>query len=417
MKIALVHDYLREYGGAERVVEALHDIWPEAPLYTSFVDWPSFAKKAPAGKVKLFKSWDIRTSWAQKSWLVKKFHSPLRFLAPRIWESFDLSDYDVVLTSSGWFICRGVKAGRRLFGHRATSNEQREEKKKDPLSTLDSRYSKIPMQICYIHHPPRNLYGYATGRTIQKYALVRAYAAFINFFMRQYDYITAQKVDYFIANSQETARRVKKFYRRESVVIYPPVEVSESREQRAVNSKQITGVGKKKEYYLSVGRLVWAKQIELIIEAANKRKFTLKIVGTGPEEARLRALAGSTVEFLGSVSDGRLHELYRGAQATIFCALDEDFGIVPVESMAQGTPVIGLNEGGVPETVIDGKTGILFSSSTLASLDAGIERFEKYPRQWAQSCLVQASRFRTERFRQEITSFVNARMRDRSYEV
>ncbi len=103
MKIALIHDYLREYGGAERVVEALHEIWPKAPLYTSFVDW-----KALGNQAYRFKDWDIRTSWVQNNWLVKKFHSPLRFLAPRIWESFDLSGFDVVLSSSGWFICRGV---------------------------------------------------------------------------------------------------------------------------------------------------------------------------------------------------------------------------------------------------------------------------------------------------------------------
>src|SRR3989344_7129465 len=106
MKVALVHDYLREYGGAERVVEVLHEMYPDAPLYTSFVDWPSFAK-APAGKVELFKSWDIRTSWVQNNWFVKKFHSPLRFLAPKIWESFDLSGYDVVISSSGWDMRRG----------------------------------------------------------------------------------------------------------------------------------------------------------------------------------------------------------------------------------------------------------------------------------------------------------------------
>ena len=100
MKIALVHDFLREYGGAERVLEAIHEMWPTASIYTSFVDWPSFAK-APAGKVDLFKSWDIRTSWVQRYWLIKKFISPLRFLAPKIWESFDLSHYDVVISSSG----------------------------------------------------------------------------------------------------------------------------------------------------------------------------------------------------------------------------------------------------------------------------------------------------------------------------
>src|SRR5260221_4995888 len=136
MKIALVHDFLREYGGAERVVEALHEMWPEAPVYTSFVDRNSLGSHASR-----FKGWDIRPSWVQHNWLVKKFHSPLRFLAPQVWGSFDLSAYDVVISSSGWFICRGVKAGRR----------------KADSSKLETLSSKLPLQICYIHHPPRNL--------------------------------------------------------------------------------------------------------------------------------------------------------------------------------------------------------------------------------------------------------------------
>lgn len=400
MKIALVHDYLREYGGAERVVEALHDIWPDAPLFTSFVDWKSLGMNAAR-----FRNWDIRTSWVQNNWVVKKFHSPLRFLAPKVWESFDVSGYDIVISSSGWFMCRGVRAGRRNEGNENNENDEKNKSK-------EHNKKRVPMQICYIHHPPRNLYGYATGRTYQKYAIVRAYAAFINFFMRQYDYKTAQKVDYFIANSQETSRRVKKFYRRESTVIYPPVDVTVNSSFRSDRSSQFTVHRKKKGYYLSVGRLVWAKQTELIIQAANTRKFVLKVVGTGPEEARLRAMAGPTVEFLGSVSDKRLKELYRGARATIFCALDEDFGIVPVESMAEGTPVIGLGQGGITETVIDGKTGILFPASTRASLAAGIERFETYAYDWSAACVTQAYRFRRLRFRQELTTYVNDRWRN-----
>lgn len=369
MKIALIHDYLREYGGAERVVEAMHDIWPLAPLYTSFVDWQSLGSHATR-----FKDWDIRTSWVQTNPIVKAWHSPLRFLAPKVWESFDLSGYDVVLSSSGWFICRGVKV--------------------------------IPptKHICYIHHPPRNLYGYATGRTFQKYAAVRAYATFINFFMRQYDYKTAQLVDYFVANSLETQRRVKKFYRRESAVIYPPVDMP------PLNEK---AVPVQRTYYLSVGRLVWAKQIDLIVKAANMRKFTLKIVGTGPEDEHLRALSGPTVEFLGSVSDEELNALYRGAKATIFCAQDEDFGMVPIESMAHGTPVIALSQGGVRETVVDSETGILFSVGDVPSLVSAIGRFERKHTDWSAACQRQAARFSKARFQREIVDFVNKHMTKR----
>jgi len=361
MKIALVHDFLREYGGAERVVEAMHEIWPEAPLYTSFVDWNSLGRHASR-----FRDWDIRTSWVQHNWLVKKFHSPLRFLAPDVWNSFDLFGYDVVISSSGWFMCRGVKV------------------------------EKPATHICYIHHPPRNLYGYATGSDLQKYWFVRVYATVINFFLRHYDFVTAQKVDYFVANSKETARRVEKFYRRDSMVIYPPVETGS---QFTVHSSQ------KKDYFLSVGRLTYAKRIDLAIEACNKLKLPLKIVGNGKEEAYLRSIAGPTIEFVGGVSDEELDRLYAGAQAFIFCALDEDFGIVPVEAMANGVPVIALAQGGVLETVIDKKTGIFFKEPTVESLLTALKQFNKLKIN-PKNCIFQAKQFSKERFQKELKEFV-----------
>ena len=368
MKIALVHDYLREYGGAERVVETLHEMWPSAPLFTAFVDWEHLGDQGYR-----FKDWDIRTSWVQHNPIVKKFHSPLRFLAPKIWESFNLSSYDVVISSSGWFICRGVTV------------------------------KKPAVHMCYIHHPPRNLYGYATGSNLQKYWFVRVYATIINFFMRQYDYNTAQAVDFFIANSQETARRVKKFYRRESTVIYPPIEIS-----KGVTLQQpLQGHPLKRAYYLSVGRLTYSKRVDLAIEAANKLKLPLKVVGTGPEEASLKAIARSTVEFLGSVSDSELAELYTGARALIFCALDEDFGMVPVEAMVHGTPVVALGQGGVLETVIDGKTGILFHEPTVGSLVKAIRRLKG---DWGDRCREQAKKFSKVRFQKELAAFVEAHL-------
>lgn len=371
MKIAIVHDFLREYGGAERVVEAMHEIWPDAPVYTSFVDWKSLG--IHAGR---FKNWDIRPSWVQHNWLVRKFHSPLRFLAPDVWESFDLSGYDVVITSSGWFMCRGVNAGKRL----AAGDKQH-----------------IPLQICYIHHPPRNLYGYATGSDSQKYWPVRVYSTIINFFLRHYDFATAQKVDYFVANSKETARRVEKFYRRGSTVIYPPVEVS---------SSLLIHRASKKEYFLSVGRLTYAKRLDVIIEACNVLKLPLKIVGKGKEEKYLRSIAGPTVEFVGSVSDEALDELYAGAKAFLFCALDEDFGIVPVEAMAHGAPVIALAQGGTLETVVDGKTGVLFDEPTAESLESALQKFLKLKKDWTKDCVVQAKRFSKERFQKDLKALI-----------
>jgi glycosyltransferase involved in cell wall biosynthesis len=368
MKIALVHDFLREYGGAERVVEAMHEIWPEAPLYTSFVDWKSLGDHAAR-----FKHWDIRTSWVQNNWLVKKYHSPLRFLAPKIWESFDLSGYDVVLSSSGWFMCRGVIV------------------------------KKPAIQICYIHHPPRNLYGYATGSDLQKYWPVRVYATVINFFLRHYDFRTAQKVDYFIANSKETARRVSKFYRRDSTVIYPPVEIPK------------TIVKQKGEYFLSVGRLTYAKRLDLAILACNKLKLPLKIVGKGKEEAYLKLIAGPTIEFIGGVSDEELDTLYAGARAFIFCALDEDFGMVPVEAMGHGVPVIALGQGGVLETVVDGKTGYLFTEPTVKSLEDALDKFLQTKKDWSGACREQAKKFGKQRFQKELKACIEAKARERKF--
>lgn len=330
MKLALVHDYLREYGGAERVLEVIHELWPEAPLFTAFVDWSAMEEFASR-----FRNWDIRTSWVDRNWFVKRYHSPLRFLTPLVWESFNLYDYDIVVSSSGWYISRGV----------VTRPET--------------------LHISYIHHPPRNLYGYPTG-TDQK-PWVKAYASIINPFLRVYDYSTAQRVDVLVANSETTRERINKFYRRDATVIYPPVEIA----QTDISQKR------KENYFLSVGRLNYAKRIDLVIAACNKLKVPLKIVGSGKEEENLRALAGPTIEFVGGVSDEQLALLYRGAKAVIFSALEEDFGIVPVEAMQAGTPVIALRQGGVTETVLDGKTGVFFDEPTVEALSTAVTQFSK----------------------------------------
>lgn len=376
MKVALVHDYLREYGGAERVVEVLHEMYPEAPLYTAFVDWESLGEFGEK-----FRDWDIRTTWVDRNWLVKKYHSPLRFLTPLVWESLDLRGYDVVITSSGWYICRGV----------VTRPET--------------------LHISYIHHPPRNLYGFPTGTKPSR--LVQAYATIINPFLRLYDWTAAQRVDYLIANSETTRERIKKFYRREAQVIYPPVEVRSS--QFAVRSKA-------QKYLLSVGRLNFAKRVDLTIQACNKLTLPLKIVGTGREEASLKAMAGPTVEFLESVSDEELSRLYAGAKALIFCALQEDFGMVPVEAMAHGVPVIALRQGGVTETVVEGTrsagsgqvTGVFFDEPTVESLLGAIEKFNKDYNHYNfyNACQAQAQKFSRDVFKKKMSAFVDEKYRE-----
>ena len=212
MKVALVHDFLNEFGGAERVLEALAEVFPKAPIYTAFykegspaykrfVDTKSFSSN------KRFKGRKIITSWTQNvPFFASRLHSPLRFLAPLIWNSFDFSKYDLVITSSSWYVTKGVVK-------RKTTNDERK-----------------TIEICYCHTPPRYLYGYPTSVNWQKYSPVRVYALLVNHFMRVYDFEAAQRVDYFIANSREVAARIKKFYRRDSKIISPPIASSKAPE-------------------------------------------------------------------------------------------------------------------------------------------------------------------------------------------
>ena len=364
MKIALVHDQLNEFGGAERVLLAMSEIWPEAPIYTAY-----YRKGSPAWE--RFKGRDIRPSWVQHiPGFTTILHSPLRFLAPAIWNSFDLSGYDVIISSSSWYITKGfTKKGKAI-------------------------------EICYCHTPPRWLYGYPTSVNWQRYALVRAYATIVGFFMRQYDFTAAQRVNFFIANSGETQRRIRKFYRRESTVIYPPIDMPTARNvQRG-------------KYYLVASRLVGGKGLSLAVEAAKNGNFPLKIVGEpagyADELETLKAHAGKNIEFLGYVSDEKLAVLYAGAQAFLALATDEDFGMTPVEAMSRGTPVIAFAGGGYTESVIDGKTGVFFREPTAEGLIGAIKKFGKMhidPKE----CIAQARKFSTARFKKELTSFVAAK--------
>ena len=361
MKVALVHDYLGEFGGAERVLLALSDMYPEAPIYTAF--W------RPGDAYERFRGRDIRVSWAHHvPGFSTALHSPLRFLAPNIWGSFDFSGYDLVISSASWYVTKG-------FGSRGTNR-------------------KNPVEICYCHTPPRWLYGYQTSK---QNSLFRTYGTFVGFFMRQYDYNAAQRVNYFIANSEETKKRIEKFYRRDAEVIYPPI---------TVNVQQLT-VNRKKSYFLIVSRLAQPKHIEIAIESAKKLSFDLKIVGIGPDEARLRAIADDHVEFLGHVPDVRLPELYAGAHAFLALATDEDFGMTPVEAMAMGTPVIAYRGGGYTESVLEGKTGIFFDRGTPDALSDAIKRLRLMHISTG-ACRARAQQFSLSRFRKEFSSFVAA---------
>jgi len=366
MKVAIVHDYIKEFGGAERVLEALSNIYPNAPIYTAFCDKNSSAFAH-------FKDKKIVTSWFNLLPFSSKLASPLRFLTPFIWNSFDFKDFDVVISSASWFITKGFK------------------KKHDKF-----------VEICYCHTPPRWLYGYTTPVNFQKYGLIKTYAAIVGHFLRIYDFKSAQKVDFFIANSDEVAKRIKKFYRRDSTVIYPPVSLPKVEELP------------KRNFYFIVSRIVGAKGLDMAVEAALRQGFNLKIAGAPAgyyfEYNKLLEKAKGKVEFLGQVSDEELAKLYKSAKAFLALSKDEDFGITPVEAMLSGTAVIAYNGGGYKETVIDGKTGVLFDNYSVEGLIEAIRKFEKMKLN-TKDLIEQTNKFSKERFEREIKEFINKHAR------
>jgi glycosyltransferase involved in cell wall biosynthesis len=337
-KIALVHDYLREYGGAERVLEALHQMYPNAPVYVAFTD-----PQAMGRHWQRFEDWDIRQTWLSKIPGIKRLFSPLRIMAPKAFASLDLSEYDVVISSTNAYMAKAVRV---------------------PNGT----------HICYCHTPPRSLYGYSTMSDWKKRWWIRLPGELINHVMRIYDFETAQAVDTFIANSKETARRIQKFYRRDSTIIFPPVQVPDKVPASAGKSQKSENTD---EYYLYVNRLAFAKHPEIAVQACSQLNLPLKVVGTGPMLEQLKENAGPTTTFLGSVSDDDLHELYAGAQALLYPVEDEDFGMVPIEAMGHGVPVIAHASGGPLETIIDGRTGVFFEELTTQGLVTAIKKAQK----------------------------------------
>jgi glycosyltransferase involved in cell wall biosynthesis len=377
MKIALVHDYLNEFGGAERVLLALSEIYPNAPIYTIYA-----RKNSPAHKE--FKNKHLIQSWFSYLPFSHKLISPLRFLIPLIWAQFNFKNYDLVITSASWAITKGM------------------------------RRPKTTKEICYLHSPPRYLYGYDTSRAWQNKwfsGLVKAYALIVNHFMRPYDFKRAQSVDYFIVNSANVGKRVEKFYRRKDYqVIYPPVSLP-----KVLRSSPPV---KKQHYYLAGGRLVAAKNFDLIIRACQKANVNLKLFGTGTEEKHLKKLAHShpeldsgskstNIQFLGRVSDQELLNLYQHVHAFIVAQADEDFGITPIEAAAAGCPTIAYRGGGYLESVIENKTGVFFDELTVNSLVKAIKKSQKI--KFQKSALTShAQKFSKERFQKQIKSFINS---------
>lgn len=328
MKIALVHDFLSQDGGAERVLAAMQEIWPEAPTFVSFYD----AEKLPR-----FKGKDIRPSFLQRAPFIKSKYQWYVGLMPAAIESFDLSSYDVVISSASAFA-------------------------KGPLTRPDT------VHICYCHTPTRYLWSdtHSYVEELRAPGFIKALLPPLLSSLRQWDRLAAERPTVMLANSRTVQNRIQTYYKRPSDILYPPVDTGRFHVSDAP-----------KTYFLTGGRLVAYKRFDMAIEACNRLGLPLKIFGTGPMEAALRAKAGPTIEFLGSVPDADLPALYAGAKAFLH-PQEEDFGLTAIEAMASGRPVIAYRKGGAKETIIDGKTGILFDRQDWETLAEALATFARY---------------------------------------
>jgi glycosyltransferase involved in cell wall biosynthesis len=339
LRVAITYHYSLSFGGSERVLEALAVMYPKADFFALLADKNCLPEK--------LKGRNITTSFLDRLPGARRFYRELLPLYPLAVECLDLSGYDLVISADG-AATKGV------------------------LTDQDA------LHLCYCHSPQRSFWDqYAEQRRTMR-GPARVLFAPVSQYMRQWDFAAAQRIDGFMANSKCIADRTWKYYRRRSTVIYPPVDAS------AAYLAATHG-----DYYLSVGRLVAAKRIDLPIASCTRLGRKLRILGTGPEEAVLRAMAGPTIEFLGRVSETVLHENYAACRALLFAA-DEDFGLVPVEAQTFGRPVIAFGHGGSLESVIglretrgeEGReaevspTGIFFAEQTEASMTAAMLRFE-----------------------------------------
>ncbi|GAB4442747.1 MAG: glycosyltransferase [Anaerolineae bacterium] len=354
MKIALVHDWLNQRGGAEDVLEELVGLFPGAPVYTSMY-WRDAMPDA-------YRAWDIRTTWLDRLPLIHRRHQPFLPLYPLAWGRVDLSGYDLVISNKSGF-CHGVRTG-------------------------DAPH------VCYCLTPTRYVWDYDTyvqGERIP--ALLRVVIRPLADRLKRWDRAAADRVDHFIAISSEVQRRIARYYGRESVIIYPPV-----------HTRMFAPAPEVGDYYLSLGRLVPYKRVDLAVQACTRLGLPLRVAGSGRDRARLEAMAGPTVQFLGRVPDADLPDLFARAKAFILPGL-EDFAITPVQAQAAGRPVIALRGGGALDTVIEGETGAFFDAPTVESLMAALDRFDAGAFDPARA-VENARRFDVDVFRREMREYV-----------
>ena len=364
MKVALVHDYLNQYGGAERVLEVFGELYPDAPIYTSIYS-PELVQHR-------FDNRQVITSFMQRLPGVLTHHQAYLPFYPYAFEKFDLSGYDLVISSSSAWA-------------------------KSVITGPDT------LHICYCHTPMRFAWLYEDyARRERLGRLARVILPFYLSYVRLWDVVSAQRPDYYVANSETVARRIEQFWQRDATVINPPVAVADI----PFNDRP------REDFYLWVGRMIPYKRADIAIRAFKMLDLPLKVVGTGRDMAALRALAGPKTEFLGQVSDPDLHKLFGRCRALIQVGA-EDFGITPVEAMAGGAPVIAINQHGPAETVRDGETGLFFAEQTPASLAEAVRRFEQSYRRFDSRAIRRyAESFDRELFRGRFVNFVEQRQAD-----
>jgi glycosyltransferase involved in cell wall biosynthesis len=325
VRVALVHDWLNQVGGAENVLIALKEIFPTAPVFTSIYD----RTRMPA----VMQGWDIRTSALDKLPGIYRNHQAALPLYPFIWEQFDFSEFDVVLSNKSGF-CHGI------------------------ITAPHTRH------LCYCLTPTR--YLWSTDQYLQREGVGRLRRWLLPpvlTFLRQWDANAARRVDAFAAISGAVQARIQKTYRADSTIIYPPVDTHRF------------APGTTQDYIFIVSRLIPYKRIDLAVQACSELGLKLVVAGDGRDRAELERAAGPTVRFIGRVSDAELKAWMAGARAFIFAG-EEDFGIAPLEAMSAGVPVIAYGAGGALDTVVDGETGLFFTEPTAASLKESLRRFE-----------------------------------------
>jgi glycosyltransferase involved in cell wall biosynthesis len=355
-KVALVHYWLVSMRGGEKVLEALCELFPQADIYTHVYD--------PTAVSDTIRSHKVCTTFIQKLPAAKRLYKKYLPLMPMALEELDLTDYDIVIS---------CEAG--------------------PAKGVITRPGTI--HICYCHSPMRYLWDQYHLYRKNAGLLTRLFMSSVFPALRVWDVTTASRVDHFVANSQFVADRIKKFYRRDATVIHPPVAVD-----------KFTPSNRPGEYYLCAGQMVRYKRFDLAIEAFARNGKRLVVAGTGEEAANLSKSKPPNVEFLGRQTDAALQTIIQGCRALIFPG-EEDFGIVPVEAMACGRPVIAYGAGGVLESVIDGTTGVFFHEQTVDALNDAIARFEQQEQAFSgEEIRKHAGRFGASVFKQNFAALV-----------